>query len=616
MPVNSHINFDLILSFESYKKIVNKNVLAEPWRWDGYITYLLLQPESSTTSLEEKLPLLVEEKTGEWLRNTDQRLVLSLQPLASIHLNSNFSGELKQNGDGKLIFYLQLIAISILLLAWINYISLATAKSLERAREVGVRKALGGERNQLIRQFLAESFLLNVLALLVATGIIVAANWFWPEYGDVPAQLKQLSLQQWTGLICVLVGGSIFSGLYPAFVLSGFSPAIVLKGSFSKTVQGAGVRRILVAIQFVCSLVLVMWIYTARKQIHYIRSHPLGFDANSKLVVRDSEVYDSLYSRSVESFKKEVARLSGVEKVSYIETLPGDMIRTYANGVRRMKADTSDVNSFSYIRVDEHFVDVLGLKIIAGRNFTETSIRRKEIIVNRSAASLLGFSNLEEAIQEEIYFRDDTVRILGVLENFYFNSPKNTLTPLIFQFDPVAGYFYILSVIDNATKNTIENTEKLFGEIFPGQPFQFQFLDEHYEQQYKADRKFEKTLLFFSALSVWITCLGLIGMAAYTTAMRRKEISIRKVLGSSSLEILILLWWDHFKLLAVVSVIAIPVSWYSIQSWLTGFSLRINLSAELFIVPIVLLLFTTLLTVSIQTIRASLANPVDGLRHE
>lgn len=616
MPLNSHMDFDLLLSFESYKKIVRKSILNEPWRWDGFVTYLMVKAGANASDLEEKFPKLIEEKTGEWLRNTDQQLKLTLQPLTSIYLHSNFNGELKSNGDAKLVLYLRLIAGSILLLAWINYISLSTAKSLERAREVGVRKVLGSDQRQLMGQFLAESFLINILALLVSSVWIATAGQYWPAYGIRFDQFQLLSVPQWVWLIVVLFGGSLLSGLYPAVVLSGFNPAKVLKGTSTGTANGINVRRFLVSLQYVCSLVLVMWIYTAGKQIQHLRNQPLGFDSSSRLIIRDSEVYDSSYTRGVEKFKQEVVRLANVEGMTYIETLPGENIRVYANGVRRMKADTSDVNSFSYVRVDNHFADVLQLKVIAGKFFTETSRKQKEVVINQSAAKRLGFTNFEDAIQEEIYFRDDTVRIIGVLRDFYFHSPKSELKPLIFQYDPRQGNHYIVSVSNQNMKDVIAEAGKLFGKIFPGQPFHYQFLDQYFEQQYQADQNFEDALFFFSGLSIWITSLGLMGMAAYSTTIRRKEISIRKVLGSTSLQVLLLFWLDYFKMVLISAILAIPAAWYIADSWLMGFSLRIELSPWLFTAPILILIISTVLAVAVQTIKAAWANPVDGMRYE
>lgn len=615
-PENSHLDLDLLLSFESYMKIVNRLVLEEPWRYDGAFTYLLLAPGTSIKSLEEKLPVLIEEKTGEWLRNTDQSLELSLQPLTSIHLHSNFSDEWKTNGDGKLVLYFKLIAVGILLLAWINYISLATAKSLERAREVGIRKVMGSNRRQLILQFLAESVLLTLVALTGAIVLVVVLSAYWPEYGIKANQLNMLSIQHWTYGALVIFGGGLLAGFYPATVLSGFNPVTVLKGTFGSTAKGVLVRKTLVTVQFALSLILMIWIYAAGRQLQHIRQQELGFDKNLKLVVRDSEVYDSLFERRTNAFKAEVVRLPGIDKMTYVEALPGEKIRGYSNSVRRIKADTSDINAFSFIRVDENYADVLGMNLVAGRFFSETSIRRKEVVVNELACKQLGFTKPEDAVQEEIIFRDDTVRIIGVLHDFYFHAPREAVLPLIFQYDPRVGYHYILSIQNARPREIIQEVSKLFSEIFPGQPFQHKFLDEHYDRQYASDLRFEKALTFFTVLSVWITCLGLVALSVYTVTIRRREIGIRKVLGSSSRQVLLLFWKEYFWLIAGAIVIALPVSWYIINSWLADFYLRMEITPWLFTAPAVSLFFIMLITVAYQTIRAAWSNPVESIRHE
>lgn len=616
MPGNSHMDLEILLSFESYKQIVDKLILEEPWRWDGFITYLLLKPAASARDLEAKLPSLIEQQTGEWLRNTDQRLELKLQPLTSIHLTSNYHGEWTQNGDGKLLFYLKLIALSILVLAWINYVSLSTAKSLERAREVGVRKALGSDRKQLILQFLLESCTLNFLAFIIAIILLVIGNNFWPEYIAGFNQLNSIAVTQWLFLALVLLTGTFISAFYPSLVLSGFDPVMVLRGISNRSSQGTSLRRILVTFQFAVSLILIIWIFTARQQILHVRSQPLGFEQNEKLVIRDSEVYDSLYGRNVDVFKKEILRLAYVEGMTYIETLPGEQIKPYSNGVRNIKADTTNVHAIHYVQVDHNFDSVLGLNMLAGRPFLETSIKGKEVILNESATRLLGFSDPEDALQQQIAFNEDTVRIVGVVKNFYFHSPKNTLLPIIFLFNPSAGYHYVLSVKNTEIQKTIQETAQLFNSLFPGQPFIYSFLDTFYNQQYQSDQQFERVLIFFSGLSIWITCLGLLGMSAYSASARKKEIGVRKVLGASIYQILLLLWKEYFRLIMLATVLAVPVAWYIVQYWLTDFTLKINLSLLMFAIPVIVLLLITLITVAFQTLKAALANPVQSIRHE
>lgn len=616
LPLNSHMDFEVVLSLETYKLIMRKDILEEPWRWDIMHTYLLLAPGTSIRDLEQKFPALIEEKTGEYLKKTDQKLKLELQPLASIHLSSHCDGEFKENGDSAQIFYLKCIAIGILLLAWINYISLATAKSIERAREVGVRKVMGSYRWQLIVQFTGESILLNILALLVAIGVIALVKPYVPEYIKGVYDLHILTLPQWTTLAGLLVGGSLVSALYPALVLSGFQPTRVLKGSLAANKSGKYLRKVLVITQFIVSLVLVIWIYVIVLQIKTLRSQPLGFAQSSRLVIHESEVYDSLYDRNSAIFKNELARIDGVEKVSYTLLSPGEQGLWYSSDVRWLNSPTTDVINLDFLRVDENFDAVLELKSLAGTGFKEASEPKKEIMINASAVKALGFQNAEDAIQQRITFFNDTAKIVRVLQDFRFYSPRENIKPLAFLFDPKAGAQYIASVEPTKIHTVVRDAQKLFNDIFPGQVFRYHFLDDHYNKQYAGDIGFEKALSFFSGMSIWITCLGLVGMAAYTAQARRKEIGIRKTLGASSTSVLVLLWREYVVIVLIAASIASPVAWYIANEWTAGFSVRLALTPWHFAIPNIALLLVTLLTVAIQTIRAARANPVDSIRYE
>jgi putative ABC transport system permease protein len=613
---NSHMHFDLVLSFKNYEAFTRKDVFEEPWRWDIPLTYLKLKPDVNLKAFEQKLPLLIEERTGEYLRQVGQQFRLELQPLTAIHLTSKLEGDWEENGDGNLVLYLRSIALAVLLLAWINYISLSSAKALERVREVGVRKVLGSTRTQLIAQFLGESLLLHFIAILLAVVLMAGMKHYWPEYIRGIEVLTTLGTSQWLALFTILIFGSILSGLYPAFILSGFDPTLALKGSFSFSTMGSSLRKLLVVTQFSISLILAIWITVVGKQVQSIREKPLGFEVASRLVIHDSEVYDSLYDRNVEIFKRELARIGGVKGVSYISLLPGDNGLAYSSNVRTLHATAESAITLEFVVIDENVDVVYGLKSLAGSGLKENSKKWKEIILNRSAAKAVGFENPEDAIDERILFFNDTAKVVRVVEDFHFYSPREPIKPLALLFVPDRGYYFTLDVEPNKVQEVTASAEKLFQSIFPGQPFTTRLLEDHVNTQYKSELLFEKALFFFSTLSVWITCLGLVGMAAYMTQSRKKEIGIRKTLGATSVEVLLLLWKDHFIVVLISSFIAMPIAWYMASQWLLDFATRIHLSVMFFLVPVVVLLLVTLLAVSFQTVRAALSNPVDSIRYE
>lgn len=614
-PKNSHVKLDALLSFKNYEAIMRKDIAEEPWRWDIPVTYLRVANVADEPALQEKIPRLIEEKTGEYLRQVYQQFQIELQPVADIHLKSNLEGELTKNGDGKLVIYLRTISLVVLLLAWINYISLSTAKSIERSREVGVRKVLGSGRAQLIVQFLAESLILQIAALLLAIGILIIGQPYWPEFILPITDLRQIPVSFWFIVVGILLTGTFLTGLYPALLISGYNPVNALKGTLSALGRGAQVRRVLVIIQFIISLVLIIWIFVVVGQLKFMRNTPLGFDSN-RLVIRDSEVYDSLFDRNSDLYKKELNRIAGVKQVSYVGMLPGDHGLAYSSNVRTLNAPAESTITLEFVMVDENFDSTYGLKSLAGTGFKETSTPWKEIILNKSAMRAVGFTEPEVAIGERILFFNDTAKIVRVVEDFHFHSPREPVKPMAFLFVPHMGFYFTLNAEPAATSSVIQEAEKLFATIYPGQPFVYKMLDDHFNAQYNAELQFERLLYFFSALSVCITCLGLLGMAAYTTHVRKKEIGIRKTLGASSLGILMLLWREYMVTILLASLIALPVSWYLASHWLTDFATRLSLTPVLFVLPLAILVVITLATVLFQTLRAAMTNPVDSIRYE
>lgn len=614
-PKSSHLKFEALLSFKNYEAVMRKDVALEPWRWDIPVTYLRISNTADVAALQKKIPRLIEEKTGAYLQQVNQQFRIELQPVADIHLHSNLEGELGKNGDGKLVRYLRNISLVVLLLAWINYISLSTAKAIERSREVGVRKVLGSGRVQLIVQFLGESLILQAMAVVVAIGIIMIGQPYLPEFILPLEDLKQIPLLFWILLAGILLSGSFLTGLYPALLISGFNPVNALKGTISGISRGVQLRKILVVAQFTASLVLIIWIFVVVDQMKFMRNTPLGFDTN-RIVIRDSEVYDSLFDRNSALYKKELARIAGVKQVSYVGMLPGDHNLAYSSNVRTLQAPSASAITLEFVMVDENFDSTYGLKSMAGTGFKEESSPRKEIILNESAMRAVGFTEPEDAIGERILFFNDTAKIVRVVEDFHFHSPREPVKPMAFLFAPSMGYYFTLDVESTTAPSVIQEAEKLFATIYPGQPFVYKMLDDHFNTQYTSELLFERLLYFFSGLSVWITCLGLLGMAAYTTQVRKKEIGIRKTLGASSLGIILLLWREYMVAILLASIIALPFSWYLASQWLMDFATRIQLNAALFIWPLTILIVITLATVLFQTLRAATANPVDSIRHE
>jgi putative ABC transport system permease protein len=534
-------------------------------------------------------------------------------------LYSHYIGEPAANGDGKTTYLLLAIAFFIAVIAWVNYINLATARAIKRSKEVGIRKAVGSQRKQLIIQFLSESALLNAFALVLAIFILVIAI---PGFNKLSGQNLSLSLfgktNFWLGLIGLFLIGVFFSGLYPAFVLSGFKPIEVLKGKLIATTKGALLRKGLVVFQFTASLFLLTGTLAVYQQIQYMRKQSLGISIDQTLVVRPPNVLtDSSYSQSMNAFKETLNQHTDIKGVAISTSIPGQAVGWNAGGIKLVGTDESTQKQYRVIGTDHDYMKQYGIKLIAGRYFSKDfGTDDSAVIFNRKGFEQLGLNKPEDAIGKRIDFWGSRYTIIGVAENFHQQSLREAFEPLIFRLIPgVRGYLSIKTPASRAGE-TISLVKSTWDKFFPGNTFEYFFLDEHFDQQYKADQRFGQVFGLFTLLAILVACLGLFGLASFTTIQRTKEIGIRKVLGASVLRILKLLYQEFAILLIIAFVIAVPLAWLTIVNWLQGYAFRINIQWYYFLIPFASILVIALLTVSFQSINAAIANPVKSLRTE
>ncbi len=616
LPVNTHMQIDALMSFESLKKLWNDEITS--WNWDGFMTYVELHENADLGVMKSKLPELTERINGELMKRFNAGMIFNFQPITDIHLDSDFMGEFKENGNRQSVYFLSVVAILILVIAWINYVNLATAKSIERAREVGVRKVMGSDRSQLVRQFIFESVLLNVAAAVVAFVLVVVLT---PWFGDLTGrQLDYLLFREpgfWLWSTGAIVVGALLSGLYPAFVLSSYKPVEVLKGRFKNTNQGIVFRKGMVIMQFVASITLLAGTFTVYRQLTYMRDQKLGIDIEQTLVLNSPNVVDSTYQSKFQVFKQRLLQFPEVVSVSASTSIPGSQPQWNAGGIRRLSQTEEEQNQYRVIMMNGDFIPLYGLQVVAGRGFSdEIPNERESLMLNESALELMGFDDAEQAIGDQVLFWGDTFRIVGVLKNFHQESLKKKFDPLLFRYDPSPGGYYSIRFNTANVRTSLASFEEQWKSVFAGNPFIHFFLDDHYNKQYKADQQFGRVFGIFSALAIFIACLGLFGLSALTAAQRTKEIGVRKVLGASVPRIVALMSRDYFVLVSIAIVGSIPLAWWLMDLWLTDFAYRINLSWWLFAIPTVVVLLIALLTVMIHTLRAASANPVNSLRQE
>jgi len=528
-------------------------------------------------------------------------------------------GEPGITGDGKTIYLLLVIAFFVVVIAWVNYINLATARSINRAREVGIRKAIGSERRQLILQFLSESAVLNGMSLILGLILVII---FIPGFNSITGQQLSFSLllkgEFWLAVFGLLVVGIFLSGLYPAFVLSGFKPVDVLKGKMTATGKGAFLRKSLVVFQFAASLLLLIGTVVVYNQIKYMRSQALGIDIDQTLVISPPMVNnDSTFYKRMNAFKEELRKYAAVTDICVSTTIPGQPVGWNAGGIKLVGSDESTQKQYRVIGVDYDFIKTYNVKIIAGRPFSdEYRTEGNSVIYNRRALEHIGFNKPEEAIGQRIDFWGQQYTIVGVAENFHNQSLKDDFEPLIIRCMPGLSGYVSIKTKGNLASRVIETSKAEWNRWFPGNTFEYFFLDDHFTRQYQSDQRFGKVFLIFTLMAILVACMGLFGLASYTVVQRRKEIGIRKVLGASVPGILKLLYREFVILLLIAFLVAAPLAWWGAVKWLEGYAFRANMEWNFLALPFLVISTIALSTVSFQTIKAAIANPVNALRSE
>ena len=617
VPVNSHLKPDIIVSWETLVKF-NGPEVNTAWQWDAFFNYILLDPSTDYKVFEAKIPAFVKKEIGEDLERWNADAVYHLQPLRSIHLHSDYMFEAEENGNARLVFTLFIVAIFLVLIAWINYINISTSRALERARETGMRKVTGASRDQLIFRFLIESVLVNLLALVLAFMLVQLFSGFFNSFFS---EHLDFSLRNnaafWGAIAGIFIAGAFVSGIYPAFFLSSFKPATVFKGPQELKIGGMGMRRILVIIQFSLSLLLISGTLVVLRQISFMQNYDLGVNIKNTVVLRGPSVTDSVYAETFTAFKSELMRNPDIEMITTSNSVPGRQPGWNAGGIRLLSQGEDDANQYRVIGMDYNFVDFYGLTILEGRNFSrDFGNNSGTVLFNENAIKLIGFENYADAMGRQIYFWGDTFNIVGVVKNYHQEGLKVKEEPLIFRFFENINTFYSIRINPDNIPNTIKLIEDQWRKFFPGNPYEYFFLEDYYNEQYKNELQFRNVLNLFSLLAIVIACLGLFGLSSYTTVRRTREIGIRKVMGSSVANCILLL----LRFFMIQVLIAIPVglgaAYYIMSGWLRNFAFRIEIGWWFFVVPLCLLAVITVLTVSSQIIKTANVNPAVSLRYE
>ena len=601
-----------------------------PWRF----TYVLLPEDIEASSFESKLNRSLQSLSSENLRIKDVSLLL--QSVTDIHLNSNFKDELRANGNMTLVFVLITIAGIILLIAWINYINLETSRFILRAREVGVRRIVGSTKSDLIFQFLIEYFCVNVISVILSAGLLL---FFLPHLSFyIGLEMDQIDLMQPEIFIPALLFfaiGSLLIGSYPALLLSRINPVSILRAKLMGGRKNFSLRKILLTFQFVSSIVLIAFVIVVHDQLDFMRTSNKKIDLERIVSVINPTVYSAQEQKNTGEggyanflrFKNKLLEDPAIAAVSSSSAIPGETIGfTYTDLIKRNMRDPYDPTAFKVLFVDYNFISLYGLNLKAGRNYDSENGEDENwstLILNESAIKALNFNSPEDGLGQEVYFMPDfewnKYKIVGVLEDYHHEALKRNILPTIFFLNHNKGQQVYYSVKFNAgalPQNALASVERSWKTVFPDKPFEYFFVDDYYDQQFKSEIHFGRIFTSFAAIAIFIAGIGILGMTLFESNARLKEISIRKILGASAASLVVLFSGGHIRIVLLSTWIAAPLIYFIASDWLQGYPLRIKISPLLFVLPMAVILCIVIFTSCVQTIKAASTNLVDNLKHE
>jgi putative ABC transport system permease protein len=618
IPVNSHFHFAMfgsILGFDQAK--------SDSWMYGGFHTYLLLKPGTDLKKMEARFPAMVEKYMGPQIqqqmglslkqfRTKGNELGFSLQPLTDIHLNSYTTTELEAGGNATYVYIFAGVAIFMLIVACINFINLSTAGATKRAKEVGVRKVAGSGRFQLIKQFLSESILITLFALVIAFALVQLAL---PAFNNISGEHLSFDTKPILAFIGLGLLVGIIAGIYPAFYLSSFKPIAVLKGKLTTNHKSFGLRSGLVVFQFIISVALIIGTIVVYQQMKYIQNKDLGYNKEQLITIPNSYAL----GKNEQVFKQQMLQDPRIVNATMSWYKPAGPTN-YNNALAYPQGNDNLIVDGVEYHVDEQYISTMGMHIVNGRDFSKDfATDSSGIILNETAAAALGWNTISAIGKTVIRQNADKgsnvpYHVVGVVKNFNFKSLHEAVSPLYMTLYPEGGLIFKIKTTDVA--GLLATMKKQWSSYNTDEPFTYSFMDDLFNNTYSAEQKTGTILNIFSILTIFVASLGLFGLATYTAEQRTKEIGIRKVLGASVSQVTRMLSKEFLRLVFIASLIAFPVSWWAMNKWLQSFAYRINISWWVFAVAGFITIFIALITVSFQAVKAAIANPVKSLRTE
>jgi putative ABC transport system permease protein len=609
LPENSQIQADMIVSMSTETQHLNPG-LEEYWEWSDYhpICFILLHQGSDAQALTRKFPAFMDRVEGSAMKKQQMQSSLSLERLPDVYLRSTRNRT--KTAGSKTVYLFSIIAAIVLLIACINFVNLTTARATDRAKEVGIRKVVGAIQGELARQFMGESLLFCLIAFLLT---ILFSALLIPEFNQLAGKTISQGIFEHPSYIGLLflasIGVGLLAGFYPALVLSSFKPETVLKGRFASSAGGNALRKTLVVVQFTLSTGFIIATIVVYNQLNYMRGQDLGFNKDQILVINTEGDPKKLV------FQESLAGVTGVRSTSLSSSVPGTEDYTTNCEIENAHHDLQVANLDSYF-VDWDYVSQYQIKLAAGRSFSRdfSTDTTQAMLINESAAKMFGYRTPEGAVGRRFKQFDREGKIIGVIKDFHLNSLQFQIQPLAMRIEPDACYLVSVKVSAKELPKTLSAIQDKWKATIPNRPFLYFFLDESFDKQYRSDERFGKLFLYFTVLAIFISCMGLFGLAAYSTLQRTREIAVRKVLGASVGGIVNLLSRDFLKLVTISFFIATPVAWWLMHEWLQDFAYRISIGWAALFSAGILTVIIALATISFQSIRAARANPIKSLK--
>lgn len=617
VPGQSHIQFDILASFKSFEKLTDWFSYSEGWGNFNVRNYLLLKPHASINTLQAKAGNLYMDNVGDWLQEMGMEFYVGFVPLKDIYLKSQVPNGFGPKGSIDQVYLVAGIAIFIIILACINFINLTTARSVYRAKEVGLRKIAGSGRAALFWQFLTEAFLLTVFAFIL---VVLLIDFALPFFNRLMVKNYQITSLLDPGVLAgafiLIVIISLLSGCYPAIVLSGYKPVQVLKGKMQSSREGIKLRRFLVAFQFFISGGLILATLIVLDQLNYMRSRDLGFDKDQILVLDATRVP---HNAAHEVFKNTLKTVKQVEEVSYTNALPGRPGWQGQWAYPETMEDGDQVGT-EYMAVDENYLKALGLELIAGSNFNlgKPSELEEGLIINETTVREMGWPTPEDALGRYIVSpsKRPEGKVIGVVRDFHGLGLQENIWPQVMDYSSDDfGRYYAVRFTTGNTSDLVQTAHKLWKQYFGDYTFEYYFLGQDFERQYKSEKRLMTVFIVFSLLTIIIALIGLVGLVSFMVVSRTREIGIRKVLGANVAGLAGLLTKEFALLVIIANVLIIPVIWYLGDQWLDNFAYHMEINPVIFIITLLAMLVMAVTAVSFQTIKAAMASPIKTLRN-